>query len=133
MLAEADPAELPMPRARAEAIVRLASALAAGDLALHPGADRDEATVRLLALPGIGPWTANYIRMRALFDPDAFLPTDVGILRALRALGGALGDARSWHPWRSYATHHLWSTLEQPPLLKEPAILEQLAQGAMRP
>jgi len=122
-LAEADPAELPMPRARGEAVVRLASALASGDLALHPGADRDEATARLLALPGIGPWTANYVRMRALFDPDAFLPTDAGVLRALKALGGALADARSWHPWRSYATHHLWSTLEQPALLRQPAIL----------
>ena len=114
-LAEADPADLPMPRARAEAIVALATALASGDLALHPGADRDDATARLLTLPGIGPWTANYIRMRALSDPGAFLPTDVGIIRALKALGGTPADAGSWHPWRSYATHHLWSTLEPAP------------------
>ena len=64
-------------------LVGLATALAAGDVALHPGADRDRETARLLALPGIGPWTAGYIRMRALSEPDAFLPTDVGVIRAL--------------------------------------------------
>ncbi|MBV9208955.1 MAG: helix-turn-helix domain-containing protein, partial [Actinobacteria bacterium] len=82
-LAAADPATLPMPRARAEALRRLAAALAAGELSLDPGAERDRAEAILLTLPGIGPWTAAYIRMRALSDPDAFLPTDVGVLDAL--------------------------------------------------
>jgi AraC family transcriptional regulator of adaptative response / DNA-3-methyladenine glycosylase II len=87
----------------------------------------------LLALPGIGPWTASYIRMRALSDPDAFLPGDAGVLHALRRLGGvggsgglgglgglggsaaAAGLAENWRPWRSYAVHHLWACLEQGP------------------
>jgi AraC family transcriptional regulator, regulatory protein of adaptative response / DNA-3-methyladenine glycosylase II len=113
-IAAADPAALPMPRARAEALTGLAAALASGTIRLHPGADRHQETARLLALPGIGPWTASYIRMRALSDPDAFLPTDVGALKALRRLGAPMGAAERWHPWRSYALHHLWATLEQP-------------------
>lgn len=117
-IAASDPAVLPMPRARAHALVGLAAALAGGDVSLHPGADRDQSTARLLALPGIGPWTASYIRMRALSDPDVFLPTDAGVLRALRRLGAGSGTgpdvARRWQPWRSYAVHHLWATLENP-------------------
>jgi AraC family transcriptional regulator, regulatory protein of adaptative response / DNA-3-methyladenine glycosylase II len=113
-VAAVDPDSLPMPRARARALVGLAAALAVGKVSLHPGADRDEATARLLDLPGIGPWTAAYIRMRALSDPDVFVPGDAGIAAALRHRGlGPLPamDAR-WHPWRSYAVHHLWATLE---------------------
>jgi AraC family transcriptional regulator of adaptative response / DNA-3-methyladenine glycosylase II len=86
-LAAADPATLPMPRSRALALTGLAAALASGELSLDPGAERDHAEAVLLALPGIGPWTASYIRMRALSDPDAFLPTDVGVLDALTRLG----------------------------------------------
>ncbi len=86
-LAAADPATLPMPRGRALALTGLAAALASGELSLDPGAERDRAEAGLLALPGIGPWTASYIRMRALSDPDAFLPTDVGVLAALSRLG----------------------------------------------
>src|SRR5580692_6823300 len=113
-VAAADPAALPMPAARARALVTLAAALAVGEVALHPGADRDEAAARLLALPGVGPWTVAYIRMRALSDPDAFPATDVGVLRALAALGAGAGVAvaERWRPWRSYAVHHLWATLE---------------------
>jgi AraC family transcriptional regulator of adaptative response / DNA-3-methyladenine glycosylase II len=125
-IAGLDPATLPMPLARGRALVTLAAALASGDVSLDPGADRDEVDARLLALPGIGPWTAGYIRMRALSDPDVFLPGDVGVVRALRqlapgaaALGtgpGAAGDAAErWRPWRSYATHHLWAALEAAP------------------
>jgi len=90
-LASADPAALPMPRARAAALTGLAAALASGDLSLDPGAERDRAEAQLLAMPGIGPWTASYIRMRALSDPDAFLPTDAGVLDALGRLGAAHG------------------------------------------
>ncbi|MGH3206013.1 MAG: AlkA N-terminal domain-containing protein, partial [Streptosporangiaceae bacterium] len=86
-LAAADPGTLPMPRARAAALTGLAAALASGDLSLDPGAERDRAEAQLLALPGIGPWTAGYIRMRALSDPDAFLPGDVGVAEALARLG----------------------------------------------
>jgi AraC family transcriptional regulator of adaptative response / DNA-3-methyladenine glycosylase II len=122
-LAALDPATLPMPLARGRALVTLASALASGDISLDPGADRDEVGARLLALPGIGPWTAGYIKMRALSDPDVFLPGDVGVVRALRQLtaGGNGGPypgwpaADRWRPWRSYATHHLWAALESTP------------------
>jgi AraC family transcriptional regulator, regulatory protein of adaptative response / DNA-3-methyladenine glycosylase II len=136
-IAALDPAVLPMPLSRARAVVTLAAALASGDVSLDPGADRDEVGAQLLALPGIGPWTAGYIRMRALSDPDVFLPQDAGVLRALaqaaagsgqgadgtgpRAWAGtpaaaaALGMAEGWRPWRSYAVHHLWATLEPPP------------------
>jgi AraC family transcriptional regulator of adaptative response / DNA-3-methyladenine glycosylase II len=135
-LAAADPATLPMPRARGRALTGLATALASGELCLDPGAERDRAEAQLLALPGIGPWTASYIRMRALSDPDAFLPTDVGVLDAVGRLGalsagsGALSAgsgaggrrqaakeaaalAEGWRPWRSYAVHHLWAYLEE--------------------
>ena len=113
-----DPETLPMPRSRARALVGLAEALASEAVSLDPGADREEASTRLLALPGIGPWTVGYIRMRALCDPDAFPVSDVGILRALRLLGHHAGAgsgaevARPWRPWSSYAVHHLWATLE---------------------
>ena len=80
-----------MPRSRARALVGLAEALASGSVCLDPGADREEAGARLLALPGIGPWTVGYIRMRALSDPDAFPVGDVGVLRALRLLGHHAG------------------------------------------
>ena len=113
-IAAADPAALPMPRSRGRALVGLATALAAGEVPLHPGADREQAAARLLALPGIGPWTASYIRMRALSDPDVFLPSDAGVVRALRAFGAGPDAARGWRPWRSYAVHHLWATLENP-------------------
>jgi AraC family transcriptional regulator, regulatory protein of adaptative response / DNA-3-methyladenine glycosylase II len=130
-LAAADPAALPMPRARATALTGLATALASGDLSLDPGAERDRAEARLLSMPGIGPWTAAYIRMRALADPDAFPPADVGVLGALGRLGAVPGGtgpagrasvasaravaelAEGWRPWRSYAVHHLWAYLEE--------------------
>ncbi|WP_270075177.1 AlkA N-terminal domain-containing protein [Streptomonospora mangrovi] len=114
-LAGASPEELPMPRGRARALTALAEALAGGGLDLGPGADWDDATARLRALPGIGPWTADYIRMRAFGDPDVFLGTDLGVRRTLERLGrpgdrrAAEHAARSWSPWRTYATHHLWA------------------------
>jgi AraC family transcriptional regulator of adaptative response / DNA-3-methyladenine glycosylase II len=120
-LADADPAALPMPRARAVALTGLASALASGELSLDPGADRERAQAQLLALPGIGPWTAGYIRMRALSDLDAFLPGDAGVLDAVARLEGISRQAASrratelaegWRPWRSYAVQHLWAYTE---------------------
>jgi AraC family transcriptional regulator of adaptative response / DNA-3-methyladenine glycosylase II len=118
-IAALDPGLLPMPAARARTVVALAAALASGTVCLDPGADREEAGARLAELPGIGPWTAGYIRMRALSDPDVFLAGDVGLARALGQLtasgpaGPALAArAERWRPWRSYAVHHLWATLE---------------------
>jgi AraC family transcriptional regulator, regulatory protein of adaptative response / DNA-3-methyladenine glycosylase II len=110
-LAALDPAALPMPRARARALVGLCGALAAGELRLD-GAD--DARGALRALPGIGPWTAGYVAMRALGDPDVFLVEDLGARHALRRLGGpddpreARALAAAWSPWRSYATQYLW-------------------------
>lgn len=104
-----------MPRARGRALVGLATALADDQLALDGGADRAEVRERMLALPGIGNWTADYIAMRALRDPDAFLPTDLGVKRGLERLGrdgsprAAEATAESWRPYRAYALQHLWS------------------------
>ncbi len=101
-----------MPAARQRAVRGLCAALADGTVRLDPGVDRDEAGASLLALPGIGPWTVSYVRMRALADPDAYLPTDIGVRHGLRAAGapGPAGepDSDAWRPWRSYAVHHLW-------------------------
>lgn len=111
VLADVDPATLPMPRARASALVALAAALADGKVVIDPGADRQDVTAALATLPGIGPWTAAYVRLRALGDPDTFLPTDLGVRRALERLRGVGVDAERWRPWRSYALHHLWASL----------------------
>lgn len=114
-LAEQDPESLPMPRARGRALVGMCGALVAGDVVLDRGADRDGVRESLLALPGIGPWTADYIALRALGHPDVFLPSDIGIRDALIALGQDPGRAADlgerWRPWRSYAQVHLWNTL----------------------
>ena len=117
-LAALAPESLPMPRARGRALIGLAAALASGDLELAPGADPGAARERLIALPGIGPWTADYVAMRALGDRDAFLASDLGVRRALERLGEdgsptrAAELAERWRPYRAYALQHLWSTLE---------------------
>ena len=122
-LAGLDPAELPMPRARGRALVALCTALADGSISLDRGSDRQEVRRGLLALPGIGPWTADYIAMRALGHPDVFLPTDVGTRTALTRLGHdpdrAAELSHSWRPWRSYAQLHLWTSLNDTLDLKE--------------
>jgi AraC family transcriptional regulator of adaptative response / DNA-3-methyladenine glycosylase II len=116
----ADPAAFAMPESRRQAIMVLAGSLSRGELALDPGADRRAVERQLLALPGVGPWTAAYIAMRALGDPDAWLPTDLGIRRALRSAGQPVDPvsanrlAERWRPWRSYALHHLWASLGGP-------------------
>jgi AraC family transcriptional regulator of adaptative response / DNA-3-methyladenine glycosylase II len=109
-LAESDLAALGMPRARARTIVAVARAVVDRTLELTPGADVEGTLAKLVALPGIGTWTAHYIAMRALGWPDAFVATDVGVLRALREKNPARALARSeaWRPWRSYAVVHLW-------------------------
>jgi AraC family transcriptional regulator, regulatory protein of adaptative response / DNA-3-methyladenine glycosylase II len=109
-LAAIDPASLPMPRARARTVLAIAAACACGDLRLDPDADRQRGHAALLALPGIGPWTADYIRMRAMGDRDVLLATDLGVRRSADRLGIELAGGRPhWAPWRSYATHHLWA------------------------
>ncbi|GAA4593156.1 AraC family transcriptional regulator of adaptative response / DNA-3-methyladenine glycosylase II [Actinoplanes octamycinicus] len=103
-----------MPATRRDTIRALAAAVADGKLDLDPTADRAETTARLLELPGIGPWTAGYVAMRATGDPDVFLPTDLAARRGAAALGlpataKALAEhAERWRPWRSYALVRLW-------------------------
>jgi AraC family transcriptional regulator of adaptative response / DNA-3-methyladenine glycosylase II len=102
------------PGARRETIRALARAVAAGDICLDPGADRAGTEAALRELPGIGAWTAAYVSMRALADPDVFLPTDLAVRRGAARLGlpdrpAELDDhARNWRPWRSYAVLRLW-------------------------
>jgi AraC family transcriptional regulator, regulatory protein of adaptative response / DNA-3-methyladenine glycosylase II len=117
-LTVADPAELAMPVARRRGLLALVTALARGELVIDAGADRADARRRLLALPGIGRWTAEYIAMRALRDPDAFLSSDLGVRHALERLGldgspaAAEALAELWRPYRSYAVQHLWASLD---------------------
>ena len=116
-IAEADLARLGVPATRRATLRGLARAVASGTLALDPGADRTETYQQLLQLPGVGEWTAGYIVMRALGDPDTFLASDLGIKKAGARLGigsspRAISEhAAAWRPWRSYATHQLWATL----------------------
>jgi AraC family transcriptional regulator, regulatory protein of adaptative response / DNA-3-methyladenine glycosylase II len=114
-VAEAPDEAFGMPAARRRTLRALATAVATGRLVLDPGADRAETEARLVEIPGIGPWTAQYVALRALGDPDVLLPTDLGVRRGAAALG--LPDDPStlishahatWAPWRSYATIRLW-------------------------
>lgn len=112
-LAEADLTGVGLTRARAEALRGLARAVAAGSVRLEPGAD----PAALLEIPGIGPWTAAYIAMRALRDRDAIPLSDLGLRRALERLGAdarpaaVAAEAERWRPYRAYAAMHLWASL----------------------
>lgn len=108
-----DPEVLRMPRARARALVGLAGALAAGEVPLDGSLAGEEVRARLTSLRGIGPWTADYVSIRALGDPDRYLPTDLAVRNAGRALGADVSEASSaaWSPWRSYALMRLWSVV----------------------
>lgn len=114
-LATADLA-LGMPRARITALRGIAAAAAADPRLFEHGGDLDAKIARLRALPGVGEWTAQYIALRALREPDAFPAADIGLLRAMadrdRARptpAGLLAHAERWRPWRAYAAQHLWS------------------------
>jgi AraC family transcriptional regulator of adaptative response / DNA-3-methyladenine glycosylase II len=114
-VAAVDPESLAMPGSRRRALISLATALADGQLVLDAESDRALARSTLLSLPGIGPWTTEYIAMRALGDRDAFLETDLGVKRAIELLGydsrpaAVLKLAEAWRPYRSYALAHLWA------------------------
>jgi AraC family transcriptional regulator, regulatory protein of adaptative response / DNA-3-methyladenine glycosylase II len=116
-IAAMDPDQLAMPQSRKRALLGMCAALASGDVAIDAGVDRADMAARLIALPGLGPWTVSYIAMRALGDPDVFLPTDLGVRHGLERLGhdgspkAATATADAWRPWRSYALHHLWAQL----------------------
>lgn len=112
-IARLDPtalAALGIVRSRAQALVHLARAVATGTLDLGPCADLDATLARLRALPGIGPWTAQYIALRAFGWPDAWPSGDVVLRKALGGVTRSQADAlaQAWRPWRSYATLHLW-------------------------
>ncbi|MFE9004835.1 AlkA N-terminal domain-containing protein [Streptomyces sp. NPDC007875] len=115
-LAGLDPETLAMPRTRRATLTGLVGALAEGRVALGVGSDWDDARAALGTLPGLGPWTVEVIAMRALGDPDAFVPTDLGVRRAAAELGlpatpGALTrHSARWRPWRAYAVQYLWAT-----------------------
>jgi len=116
-VAALDPAALPLPEARARALVDLAAEVASGRLVLDAGADRDEAAAGLRCVRGIGRWTADYVRMRALGDPDVLLDGDLVIHRQLQARGVDRDETAQWRPWRSYASMHLWAlSTEAPPI-----------------
>lgn len=115
-LATAALATLGMPRARAATLAALATTADADSRLFERARDLDDAIARLRALPGIGEWTAQYIAMRALREPDAFPATDVGLLRAMASNGVRptpdvlAARAETWRPWRAYAAQHLWTS-----------------------
>jgi len=102
-----------MPKARWDAIRGLARAVARGEVAFERGATLEESIARLTALPGIGPWTAHYIAMRALREPDAFPHSDLGVRKAAGMISDRelLARAEAWRPYRAYATMLLWRSL----------------------
>ena len=104
-------------RKAATAIVSIARAISEGQLRLEPTADVSATLEALRAIRGIGEWTAQYIAMRELREPDAFPAGDIGLLRALTASEGKrltsgelLAMAERWRPWRAYAAQHLWAS-----------------------
>lgn len=107
-----DIARLGIIRTRAACILALAQAFHSGALQLEPGSDPEHAIARLVALPGIGPWTAHYIAMRALRWPDAFPKEDIVVRNNLGGVSARRAEEMSlpWRPWRAYAVMHLWNT-----------------------
>ncbi len=117
-LAAADLSGMKMPGARIRCLSAMAAAIAQDPNLLSPTAGLDEMVQRLRALPGIGEWTAQYIAMRQLREPDAFPAADVALMRALADADGVrpsaeklLARAEAWRPWRAYAALHLWASL----------------------
>jgi len=108
---EARLARIGMPGTWARTLIALANAVLSGELPLTRGADPEEVRDRMLALPGVGPWTANLVAMRVLGAPDAFPAGDLGVMRALGTGSAQEAEARaeSWRPWRAYAAMHLWN------------------------
>ncbi|MFF4319881.1 AlkA N-terminal domain-containing protein [Streptomyces sp. NPDC001568] len=119
-LAALDPETLSMPRSRRTTLTTLVTALADGSLPLGIDSDWEAARAGLNALPGFGPWTTEIVAMRALGDPDAFLPSDLGVRRAAQGLGlpstpaALTARAALWRPWRAYAVQYLWATDAHP-------------------
>ena len=111
-----DIAALGMPKARGAALEALARTVAADPTIFTPRADLESAIAALKALPGVGEWTAQYIALRELREPDAFPQADIGLLRGMTDGAGRrptpaelLARAETWRPWRAYAAQHLWA------------------------
>ena len=120
VLAAADLATLGMPKARGLTLSGVAQALLDDPTVFKPKASLKDGVARLVALPGIGDWTAQYIAMRQLREPDAFASGDIGLINALAALEGGpvsarqlLARAEAWRPLRAYAAQHLWTSLSR--------------------
>jgi AraC family transcriptional regulator of adaptative response / DNA-3-methyladenine glycosylase II len=121
ILAAADLRKLGIPTQRATAVTSLSAAIAADPSIFSARHSLEEAVLRLRSLRGIGEWTAQYIAMRELREPDAFPAADLGLLRAMAEVGGRrltarelLVRAQCWRPWRTNAAHHLWASLSRP-------------------
>lgn len=114
-LAEADVAKIGLPKARAESIRAFARAMSDGHVRFDASVSSSEMIGRMCELPGIGPWTANYIAMRALGDPDAFPASDLGLLKAAGSSSARHLEemAERWRPWRAYAAMYLWESLRE--------------------
>jgi len=113
---DADLAGMGMPGARVATLKTMAEAVVADPGLFETGRSLDDTIARLRAIKGIGEWTAHYIAMRACRQPDAFPPSDVGLLRGAAGADGSrptpaalLARAEPWRPWRAYAAHHLWT------------------------
>ncbi|MEM8893920.1 MAG: adenosine deaminase, partial [Bacteroidota bacterium] len=116
VVAKVDPGEvaaLGMPLRRAETIIAVARAFANGNLDFSPDADIEQLKVELEKIPGIGPWTVQYMLMRGVSWPDAFPVSDLGVQKALGTKSNKeiAAISQAWQPYRSYATHHLWKML----------------------
>ena len=115
VLADADLTAVGLTKARAETIRAFARAVSDGRIRFDDALAGEEMIGRMCELPGVGPWTANYIAMRALGDPDAFPASDLGLLKASGISSPRRLEevAEAWRPWRSYAALHLWESLRK--------------------
>jgi AraC family transcriptional regulator of adaptative response / DNA-3-methyladenine glycosylase II len=109
-LADANLAGIGLTGARAETIRTLARAVASGKIDFEGVVDTETFLQHLCEVPGIGKWTAQYVAMRALREPDAFPSSDLGLLRALKLKSYRELESRAeaWRPWRAYAAMYLW-------------------------
>jgi AraC family transcriptional regulator of adaptative response / DNA-3-methyladenine glycosylase II len=135
-LSQADLRSLGMPASRAEALSSVAAAAVADPGLFSPARTLESAIDKFRSLRGIGEWTAQYIAMRVLREPDAFPAADIGLMRALTPPGGirprageVLARAEIWRPWRAYAAQHLWTGAAEEPKTKAPARLRDNAHA----
>jgi AraC family transcriptional regulator of adaptative response / DNA-3-methyladenine glycosylase II len=133
-LAGIDLTAIGLPKARRTALSALAAAVVANPLIFGPRRSLEEAIAQLRSLAGVGEWTAQYIAMRELREPDAFPAADIGLMRAMSDESGVrpspaalLARAERWRPWRAYAALHLWASEPHPSLAIEKVLHDQQA------